>query len=70
MPKCIYTACLEITCSRTATIAPTIVDLISLLIRRANASTGAAERRTAALGLALVILEHEEFPIVQILFGA
>jgi len=42
------------------TIAAAAVNKITLLRRRANATATAAERRRAALRLALVVLEHEE----------
>lgn len=41
-------------------IASASRDVLSLMRCRANAATTAAEARTAALGLALVVLEHEK----------
>jgi hypothetical protein len=42
------------------TISASSIEEIALLRRRADASTVATERGPAALGLALVIFEHEE----------
>ena len=42
------------------TVAPASRDVLSLLGCRADAATAAAEARTAALGLTLVVLEHEK----------
>ena len=41
-------------------VATTSSDELALLRRRAHAAAAAAEGRTAALGLALVVLEHEQ----------
>ena len=57
---------LEITGTSTATVAPTIVNLVTLVLRRTDAARSATEGGAAALGLALIVLEHEEFPLVQI----
>lgn len=51
-------------------IAATLVDELALLGRRADAATVAAEGRTAALGLALVVLEHEEAVRAKLHLGA
>jgi hypothetical protein len=45
---------------RRRAVASTLVKVIALLRRRADAATIAAEGCAAALGLALVILKHEE----------
>ena len=41
-------------------VAATLVDVVTLLGCRADAATVAAEGGAAALGLALVVLEHEK----------
>jgi hypothetical protein len=46
--------------SRLCTIASAARDVLALLGCRADASTTAAEGRTAALGLALIVLEDEQ----------
>ena len=46
------------------------VDELTLLGRGANAAARAAERRTAAFRLALVIGKHEQLVVVQVGFGA
>jgi hypothetical protein len=51
-------------------VAPTLVNEVTLLGRGANAATIAAEGGTAALGLALVVLEHEEAVITRLELGA
>ena len=56
--------CLEITGTGTATVAPTVVNLVALLLRRANAAGPATEGGATALRLALVVLEHEELTLV------
>ena len=44
---------------RERAVATTLVDVVTLLGRRADAATVAAEGRAAALRLALVVLEDE-----------
>lgn len=51
------------------TVAAAAVNKITLLRRCAHAATTAAERRRAALGLALVVLEHEEIVGTNLNFG-
>jgi len=62
--------CLEITSNSAATVAPTVVDLVALLLRCADTTGTATVGRAAALRLALVVLKHKEFALIQISFGA
>jgi hypothetical protein len=55
---------LEITGTGTTTVAPTVINLVALLLCRADAAGPATKGRTAALRLALVVLEHEELALV------
>ena len=51
-------------------VAATLVDVVALLGRRADAATVAAEGGAAALGLALVVLEDEKAVITGLELGA
>ena len=55
---------------RERAVATTLVDVVTLLGRRADAATIAAEGGAAALGLALVVLEDEEAVIARLELGA
>ena len=50
-------------------VAAALVDVVALLGRRADAATVTAEGGAAALGLALVVLEHEEIVGTNLNFG-
>ena len=51
-------------------VAATLIDVVALLGRGADAATITAEGRAAALGLALVVLEHEEAIVTGLELGA
>ena len=61
--------CEDLQIRRLVTVAAAAVNKITLLRRCAYAATTATERRRAALGLALVILEQEEIVGTNLNFG-
>ena len=61
--------CEDLQVRRLVTVAAEAVNKVTLLCRSAYAATAAAERRRAALGLALVVLEQEEIVGTNLNFG-